>query len=155
MGGFTQVRYIDLVCVAFSARCANTDKKRLATPSPVRHRSLRFDLIARINDGIHSSRNEGQPIVWLHKCVNADHLALRIDECDTLPHRFNFGHADSGGQRVDLSIDVGLSHMVHINQRQLAHPASSQSFSSPRTDSANARDGHVRITHCLGLSNAE
>ncbi len=72
------------------------------------------------------------------------HVAAGVDVGDALGQRLHFGLAERRAQRLHLAVDVGLSHMVQIDQRQRRDTATRQRFSGPGADAADTDDGHAR-----------
>jgi hypothetical protein len=55
---------------------------------------------------------------------------------------------------MDLAVDVGLGHMVQVDQRQLTDTAARQRFRRPGADPANANDSHMRRAYARCARNA-
>ena len=80
------------------------------------HRGFCLDLITGIYHRIGIWWQQLQPVIGIDKIINALHLAMRVDLRDALTHGFDLGLANRVSQRMDLAVDVGLSHMIHIDQ---------------------------------------
>ena len=72
------------------------------------------------------------------------HLAIRVDLGNALLHGTYFCHAQGATERLNLSVHIGLGHMVHINQRQSAHAAARKGLGSPGTDAADTYHHDMR-----------
>ena len=57
-------------------------------------------------------------------------------------------------ERVNLSIDIGLRHVVQIDQGQAPHPAARQGFHRPRAHATDPHHGNVRLANGLGARHA-
>ena len=53
------------------------------------------------------------------------------------------------GQRMELAVDVGLGHIVQVNQGQPADTRARQRLDRPRTDAAHADHANVRLAETL------
>jgi hypothetical protein len=54
---------------------------------------------------------------------------------------------------MNLAIDIGLSHMVQINQCEMPHPAARKSFNGPRPHAPNTDNSHMSGTYALSPQN--
>ena len=73
----------------------------------------------------------------------AEHLAARVDVGEAFAQRLHLGLAEGRAQRLHLAVDVAFGDMVHVDQHQRSHAAAHKSFGRPRTDAADADDGHA------------
>ena len=88
-------------------------------------------LVAGVNHAVHGGGQQGRPVAGGRKVFHAMHLAAGVYERDALAHGLHFGLAQRAGKGVNLTIDVGLGHVVQINQRDGAHAAARQRFRRP------------------------
>ncbi|MNN03674.1 hypothetical protein D3C81_1163730 [compost metagenome] len=71
------------------------------------------------------------------------HRAVRVDPAQALGHHFDLGFADGAVQRVQLAVGVADANIVEVEQRNLAHAATSHGFRRPRTNATDADDRHM------------
>jgi hypothetical protein len=64
---------------------------------------------------------------------------------DALAHGLPFALTQGICGGMNLSVDVGLTDVVHVDERQSLNTASSQSFARPRAHTTNAHHHHVRV----------
>ena len=63
-----------------------------------------------------------------------------------------FGPPQIGIQCWQLTIHIGLGHMIHIDERQITYGTPRQCLRCPGADTANADDadtGSLKSLHCL------
>lgn len=54
-----------------------------------------------------------------------------------------FGLPDGGGQRRELTVDVGDTHIVEVHQGEFAHAAAGECFGRPGAHAAEANDSNM------------
>ena len=86
-------------------------------------------------------------LLGVDELLDRVHLAARVDVGDALAQRLHLGLAERGAQRLHLAVDVGLGHMVQVDQRQRRDAAARQRLGRPGADAAQADDGDARGAH--------
>ena len=83
------------------------------------------------------------PVLRIDEILDAVHPACWIDMRNAFPHGMYFGLPQSGIERMNLAVDVGLCNMVKVNQCQMGHTAARQCFSGPGANTAETDDDDV------------
>ena len=146
---------LDGLRLAFAPRCAHGHKVGPARHGPRRHGRFGTHLITGIDDCdrscmLQQPSAEHRPVFLRHEVVDCLDHACRVDLRNPLAHGRDLGHAQGVGQRMDLSIDIGLGHMVHVDQRQAPHAAARQTLHSPRAHTTHTHHDHMRLSNTLG-----
>ena len=131
MRDFGQIGNFHALALALAASRATSDEDRACFQRPGRQRLFGMHLVAGVNHAVHGSGQQGRPVAGGRKVFHAMHLAAGVYERDTLAHGLHFGLAQRAGESVNLTVDVGLGHVVQINQRDGAHAAARQRFRRP------------------------
>ena len=77
------------------------------------------------------------------KLARSDNFTLGIDEANTLRQGVHLLLADGSIQRVQLTIDITDTDIVEVDQRELTHATSSQSFHRPRPNATHPNHTYV------------
>ena len=72
------------------------------------------------------------------------YILAAMNQADAVSHGPHLGLPQGGGQRMNLAIDVGLGHVIKVNQHQLSHTTAGQGLRSPRPHATDADDHHTR-----------
>jgi hypothetical protein len=70
-----------------------------------------------------------------------------VDVGDALLQRQPLGHAHGVPRGLHLAVDVGLGHVVHVQQHQLRHTAAGQRLDRPRAHATQPDHGHAGLPH--------
>ena len=152
MGGAGQVVNIDLMSEPFAAGCTHSNKKGPGAQGPGRHVGLGIDLITGINHRVYPIGQQGRPVIGVNELFNAMDLAGRVEGVDAFPHGKHLGLSNGRVQRLNLAVDVGFTHVVKVDQRQLGNAAACQCFSSPRANTTYTDHGNMRAGNAVGTS---
>jgi hypothetical protein len=109
---------------------------------PGRHRQLGAHLVAGIDHHVHRARQPLRPVGRLDEVLHRLHPAGGVDLRDALLQRQHLGLAQRGLQRLHLAVDVGLGHVVQVDQHQAGHAAARQRLGSPGSHAADAHHRH-------------
>ena len=66
-----------------------------------------------------------------------------MDQADALGHRFDLGQPVGAIQRVALAVDVGLAHIVQIDQGDGANARTGQRLSRPGAYATHTYDTYL------------
>jgi hypothetical protein len=135
--------------LALAACCSSTDECRPGGSRPGCKRGLRPHLVAGIDHGIDSSRQQRWPVPLVDELFDRRDDAAGVDQRDALPQSRGLGLADRLRRRLDLTIDVGLCDVVKVNQCQSGNAASRQGLGHPGPDSSQSDDSDSRFANEL------
>jgi hypothetical protein len=68
---------------------------------------------------------------------------------NTLRHHLGFRLTDMPLQRMNLTVGIGNTHIVHVNQGNFTDAGARQRFGRPGTDAADADDAEMRVGKTL------
>ena len=131
------------------ARAAADDERPAAAHEICGHRRFHAHLVDGVDNEVERPSENRFQIVFIHKILDFLHLALRIDLQDAFVQRRYLRLAEIVGQRMELAVDVGLGHIVQVNQRQPADTRARQRLDRPRTDAAHADHADMRLAETL------
>jgi len=94
-------------------------------------------------------RHERRPILRRDKVIDHLHLATGVVGVDAIAHGQAFALSQGVGQGVDLPIDVGLTHVVHVDEGQAGHAAAGQGFTGPGPHTTEPHHHHVGLKQAL------
>ena len=149
MADLGQVRHIDLVRQLLATGRTHADQRHAAGQGPGRQRQLGAALVAGVDQHIDRGREQAGPVVGAGKFFNRQNFAARVDVGNALPQCLNLGQSQGAAQRLHLAVDVGLGHLVKIDQHQPRHTAARQRFDRPGAHTAQADHRDPRCAHPL------
>eukprot|EP01034_Spumella_vulgaris_P024434 gene24434-30779_t len=115
-------RFFDYFCLSTMVRNGDAHLKNFG-----------LDLIARIDHGIGHAGQQTRPVVGGDKIVHCIHQTLRVDRGNALTHGLNLGLPGGVGQGMNLTVDVGLGDVIHVDERQTASAAQEPTPPMPTT----------------------
>ena len=131
MGGSTQVRCFDQGGIGLAACPSNRDDLDPVSSAIGDHGSLGAVIVAAIDDKIVVAIDHFWQVLRGDEVFNLMHLAIRVDLQDALMHRCHLGLTELTVEGMDLSIDIGLGHIVQIDKSDLSDATSCQCFCCP------------------------
>lgn len=157
MRGVGEIFNVHLMRVALAASGPNGDEGEPVRrrQGPCRESRLGFYLVTCIDKCVNWRvfRQKGWPVGGLYKLVDALHHATGVNPRDAITHCQHLGLPDGFGDCVDLSVHIGFSHVVHVDQCDSAHPAASEGLCGPRPDAADADHDYVGGTNPRSAGN--
>ncbi len=142
-----QICDVNFVGMFLSASGADRNQHGPGITRPRSHGHFRRHLIARINNRLCPRRKKRQPICRVDKVFNALHMAMGVDQRNAFAHGLHFGLSQRVLQSMHLTVDIGLCHMVQINQGEAANTTACQSLCRPRSYAAHPYNDYVRCTN--------
>lgn len=125
--------------VGLAARAPHGDDA-LALASAMRDQPcLGAVAVDTVNDVVVLAGKTGGQVVDRDEFLDGIDRAVGIDLPDTFPHHLYLGHAQGGGQGMQLAIDIRLGYVVEVDQRQLSDGRACQCLGRPRADPADTQ----------------
>ena len=156
MAGLRQVIDVDLVCQSFAASSTHRNERGVGmVHRPRRHRHLGPYLVACVNDGIDRLRQHRRPVVTVDKFLDARDDTSGVDAGNTFTHGLHLGLSYGVVHGMHLAIDIGFGDVVQIDQCQATHATACQRLCTPRADTTDADNGHMRCAYARSRCDPE
>ena len=117
--------------------------------APGNQRRLGRHGIDGVNDKIGVRGDQLLFLAGLDEFIDRMHGDVGRDVADALRHHLDLGGAQRAGERMDLSVDVGLGHMVQVDEGEASHAAARQRLGRPGADTANADNDDMGLPEPL------
>src|SRR5574344_1472205 len=132
------------MCQTFPSRCTHTDEACTLATRPLGHRQLGIELIACINNRMHTLWQKLRPVLGCDEIVHGRDHTPRMNVGNARLHRQHLGFAYGVGHSLDLSIDIRFGHMIQIDQCQTPDATACQCLSHPRANATDSHHGNMR-----------
>ena len=150
MRGLRQICHVDQVGLSLATSRPHCDQTRMMGHGPSSQGHFGTDLITGIYHCIYAARQEFLGVLRCDEVINDVNHTCRIDLQNTVLHGQHLGLTQRVGDRVQLTVDIRLGHMVHVDQAELPHAAARQTLHSPRAHTTHTHHDHMRLSNTLG-----
>lgn len=137
--GTRKVVHPDAPRVRLASRTAGHHKTDAAFAAGEHDRHLGANVIDRIDHHVEIAQ-ELNGIFGRDELLHRIDPGKRVDGADALGHGEHLGLSEGRLDRVDLAVEVGLGHVIEIDQGDVPHSAARERFGCPRPDAAYADD---------------
>ena len=117
--------------------------------APGNQRRLGRHGIDGVDDKIGVGRDQLLFLARLDELIDRMHGGVGRDVVDALRHHLDLGGAQRAGERMDLTVDVGLGHVVQVDEGEATHTAARQRLGRPGADTANADNDDMGLPEPL------
>ena len=145
VGDAGQIVHIHEVREFLAAGGPDSDKGGAASAGPDSHGGFGGDLVAGVDDGGGIGGHEGFPVVGGDEVVNAMHMRLRVVAGDAFAHGVDLGLPEGGIGGMDLAVDVGFSHVIHVDEGESPYPGACQGLGCPGAHPPDADHHHMGV----------
>ena len=129
--------------------CAAGNDGLAVRHAPGNQRRLGRHGIDGVNDKIGVGRDQLLFLAGLYEFIDRMHGDVGRDVADALRHHLDLGRAQRAGERMNLAVDVGLGHVVQVDEGEAPHAAARQRLGSPGADTANADNDDMGLPEPL------
>lgn len=159
MGDLGQIGDLHPVSHSLASGSADDGQGNTLRQRPSCDDGLGLNLITRVNHGMlsrvgHETLTQPTPVGGRDEIIDGTDFALRVDLLNPVAHGVHLGLSQSAGQGMNLTVDVGLCHVIQIHQRDPAHTTAGQRLGGPGTHATDAHDHHVGVKNCLRTADA-
>ena len=129
--GTGQVIHADLRRVDLPACGPTGHQGQAPLPGHGDHRHLHAHGIDGVHHVIEAPRQQLRRVIHGHEVIHHRHPAGRVVAGDALAHGLHLGLPQGGVGGVNLPVDIGLGHVVQVDQGQPAHAGTGQCLHRP------------------------